>query len=135
MKTHLKIGFVLAALVFPGGAHAGKEPEIINTSEVSVGDIAFVKLPGNPDLGYKWRLNREMSRGLERVAVEKIGWLKQPQERSLFAKARSRLNVLLTGKSAGQADIAFDYYRYFGGRIISKTSIVRVNVKPKLANQ
>jgi len=114
---------------------AAKEPKIIETSEVSVGSIAFVKLPGNPDLGYKWRLNREKSRGLDLVKVEKIGWLKGQQKLSIFAEARSRLNVLLTGKAAGQADVAFDYYKSFGGRMISRTSIIRVTVTPKLANQ
>lgn len=135
MKAKLIIGILAAVLALPSGASAGKEPEIIETSEVSVGDIAFVKLPGNPDLGYKWRVNREKSRGLDRVKVEKIGWLKAPQERALFAEARSRLNVLLTGMAAGQADVAFDYYRSFGGRVISKTSIVRVTVRPRPADQ
>lgn len=135
MRAKFLIGILAAGLALPSAAAAQKVPEVIQTSEVTVGDISFVKLPGNPDLGYKWRVNRERSRGLDRVKVEKIGWLKAPQERALFAEARSRLNVLLTGKSAGQADVAFDYYRSFGGRIISRTSIVRVTVKPKAENQ
>ena len=135
MRAKFLIGILAAGLALPSVALAQKVPEVIKTSEVTVGGIAFVKLPGNPDLGYKWRVNPERSRGLERVKVEKIGWLKAPQERALFAEARSRLNVLLTGQAAGQADVAFDYYRSFGGRVISKTSIVRVTVKPRVSEK
>lgn len=135
MRKFLAITICAAALGLPTYALAEREPDIIATSEIAVGDISFVKLPGNPDLGYKWRLNSEKSRGLEFVQVDKIGWLKGQQKRSLFAEARSRLNILLTGKAAGQAEVAFDYYKYFGGRLISRTSFIQVTVKPKSSKQ
>jgi hypothetical protein len=40
------------------------------------------------------------------------------------------MNVSISGKAAGEANFAFDYYRRVGGRIVSKTSVVRVIVKP-----
>lgn len=40
------------------------------------------------------------------------------------------MNVSISGKAAGEAHLALDYYRRVGGRIVLKTSIVHVIVKP-----
>lgn len=111
------------------------EPEIIQTHEVTAGDVLFLKLPGNPDQGYRWRLNAEKSRGLGLVAVDQIGWIMAPKVKSMFFQEQSTLNVSVKAAHAGQADLAFDYYRNLGGRIMNRTSMVRVIVKPKIARQ
>lgn len=130
---------ILAAmLVFVSGpdtAIAAKKIEVIQTSETKVGEVLFLKLPGNPKGGYKWRLNKKLSKGLDLVAVDQIGWIMAQTEKSMFFQNKNVLNVSVRANRSGQADLAFDYYRYSGGRMISKTSIVRVIIKPTLASQ
>ena len=53
----------------------------------------------------------------------------------MFFQQRSVLNVSVRAKAAGQAHLAFDYYRTLGGRTYSKTSLVRVIIKPTLVSQ
>ncbi len=131
MSRYLASILVIAAGMAPHPAIAGDGPRVIETRQVMVGDKTFVKLTGNPDLGYKWRLNKSKSAGLDHVKVDVIGWLKVGKDTSMFADNRSRLNVLLTGKAAGRSEIAFDYYRMFRGREVSRTSVVQVTVMPK----
>jgi len=99
------------------------------------GEIVFLKLPGNPTIGFKWRLNKALSRGLHLVKVDQIGWLMAQKGRSMFFQEQSMLNVAVWAETAGKVDLAFDYYRRIGGRTYNKTSIVRVVIKPKLAAQ
>jgi len=116
-------------------ASAAENPEIILTSETSVGEVVFVKLPGNPQEGYKWRLNKELSTGLDLVSVDQIGWLMAPKVKSMFFQQQSVLNVSVRAKASGQAHLAFDYYRRYNGYTYSKTSLVRVIIKPTLVSQ
>jgi predicted secreted protein len=138
MKNMHRLLMIAAMLTFvsgPGTAIATKKIKIIQTSETKVGEVLFLKLPGNPKGGYKWRLNKELSKGLDLVAVNQIGWIMAPTEKSMFFQNQNVLNVSVRANSSGQADLAFDYYRYAGGRMISKTSMVRGIIKPILASQ
>ena len=118
-----------------GSANAAEDPQIILTSETKVGEVVFVKLPGNPQEGYKWRLNKELSTGLDLVSVDQIGWLMAPKVKSMFFQQQSVLNVSVRAKASGRAHLAFDYYRRYSGYTYSKTSMVRVIIKPTLARQ
>ena len=137
MRALLAIAAMLVLVLVSGPvtALAAKQLKIIQTSETKVGEMLFIKLPGNPKAGYKWRLNKDLSTGLDLVSVDQIGWLMAPEERSIFFPRRSVLNVFVQAKASGQANLAFDYYRRIGGRILSTTSIVRVIIKPTLASQ
>lgn len=133
----MRTRFVIAAMLMLAWApvKAGEIPKLVKT-EVTVGEIAFLKLPGNPKAGYKWRFNREQSSGLDLVEVNIVGWLMARKDVSmLFNNEEDRLNVALKGKAEGQAKLAFDYYRRFIGRIVSQTSTVQVDVKPRAASR
>lgn len=126
--------FVL--LMFASGAPVwAKEPRLLQTLETRPGEMLFVKLPGNPSVGYKWRLNKDLSKGLDLVDVDEIGWLLAQKGRSMFFQKQSVLNVLVSAKTVGQADLVFDYYRRLGGRTYIRKSIVRVVIKPPLVTQ
>ncbi|GBE43367.1 chagasin family peptidase inhibitor I42 [bacterium BMS3Bbin10] len=119
----------------PGAPAWAKKTRIIQTLETRTGEIVFLKLPGNPSVGYKWRLNKDLSKGLDLVKVDEIGWFMAQKGRSMFFQEQSMLNVAVRALSAGQADLAFDYYRRMGGRTYTRTSIVRVVIKPPPATQ
>ena len=135
MRALLAITAMLVLVSGPVTTHAANQLKIIQTSETKVGEILFIKLPGNPKAGYKWRLNKDLSTGLDLVTVDQIGWLMAPEGRSMFFQTQSVLNVSVQAKASGQADLAFDYYRQVGGRTLSSTSMVRVIIKPTLARQ
>lgn len=135
MRKLLAIIAMLLLVSASGSASAAENPEIILTSETKVGEVLFVKLPGNPQEGYKWRLNKELSTGLDLVSVDQIGWLMAPKVKSMFFQQQSVLNVAVRAMSSGQALLAFDYYRRYSGYTYSKTSMVRVIIKPTLARQ
>jgi len=118
----------------PAASVCAKEPKIIRTVEAKAGGIMFLKLPGDPSVGYKWRLNKKLSKGLNLVEVLQLGWLVQ-KRRSFFIRAQSVQNIAVRTKTAGQADLAFDYYRRMAGQTYSRTSIVRVIIEPRLATQ
>lgn len=136
MRHLFAIAAVAALLAFgPGAPVWAKEPKIIQTLETMPGEIVFLKLPGNPSAGYKWKLNKNLSTGLDLVKVDEVGWLMAQKGRSMFFQSQSMLNVAVRPKTAGQADLAFDYFRRIAGRTYTKTSIVRVIIKPRLATQ
>jgi len=135
MRRLLAIIAMLLLVSASVSASAAEDPKIILTSETKVGEVVFLKLPGNPQVGYKWRLNKELSTGLDLVSVDQIGWQMAPKGRSMFFQQRSVLNVVVRAKAAGQAQLAFDYYRRLSGRTYSKTSLVRVIIKPTQISQ
>jgi predicted secreted protein len=135
MRRLLAIIAMLLLMSASVSASAAEDPKIILTSETKVGEVVFLKLPGNPQVGYKWRLNKELSTGLDLVSVDQIGWQMAPKGRSMFFQQRSVLNVVVRAKAAGQAQLAFDYYRRLSGRTYSKTSLVRVIIKPTQISQ
>lgn len=116
------LGFLLLAMPDRGAAIA---PKIIQTHEAKVGDMVFIKLPGRPEYGYKWRLNPKMSDGLELVSVKVVGWLVAPNKNQ-----KSQMNIMVTAKMSGEARLAFDYYRIREGRYDTHTSLVQFVVKP-----
>ena len=108
MRPTLAIIAMLLLASGSGSANAAEDPQIILTSETKVGEVVFVKLPGNPQEGYKWRLNKELSKGLDLVSVDQIGWLMAPKVKSMFYQPKSVLNVSVRARASGQADLAFD---------------------------
>jgi predicted secreted protein len=135
MRRLLAITAMLLLISGAGTAMAAKELKVIQTSETKVGEVVFLKLPGNPKAGYKWRLNRDLSKGLDLVSVDQIGWLIAPKGKSMFFQSQSVLNVSVKAKASGQANLAFDYYRRISGNTFVKTSLVRIIIKPTLASQ
>ncbi len=135
MRLHLLIAATVMLVLGPNTPAWAREPKIIQNLETMAGEIVFLKLPGNPTIGFKWRLNKALSRGLHLVKVDQIGWLMAQKGRSMFFQEQSMLNVAVWAETAGKVDLAFDYYRRIGGRTYNKTSIVRVVIKPKLAAQ
>lgn len=125
----------LSAANATSSANAANEFDVLQTSEAKVGEVVFFKLPGNPKAGYKWRLNKGLSKGLDLVSVDLIGWLIAPKGKSMFFQQQSVMNVSVRAKAFGQASLAFDYYRSSGGRVFTKTSMVQLIIKPALASQ
>lgn len=87
--------------------------------------MVFVKLPGRPENGYKWRLNPKMSDGLNAVSVKVVGWIVAPGKNK-----KSQMNVMVAAKQAGEVRLAFDYYRIREGRYETYTSLVDFVVRP-----
>ena len=74
-----------------------------------------------------------MSENLDLVAVDPIGWQIRPksQRSSLFFQGDpATMNYSVLPKHAGEADLAFDYYRNWGNRAQMKTKTIRVVIKP-----
>lgn len=139
MRRYLVILWIF--LLLPGSTnivwakHHNLHFKLIETRETQVGEIIFLKLPGNPSIGYKYRFNRELSTGLHLVSVDLLGWLMTSKSRTIFFSKRDVMNVAVRTISPGKADLAFDYYRPLGGRTYTTTYIVRVAIKPRLAAQ
>ena len=108
-------------------AAKSKLPESVATS---VGETVMVKLPGNPRAGYKWQVNKKKSKNLDLITVQQVGWLLAPEGRSYFFDQPSVLNFSVKGKAAGEAEIAFDYFRTSGAIYRVQSAIVKVFVKP-----
>lgn len=129
MHKVLPIAAMMMACV-PAAYTMAPAPKVIFTKQVKVGEQTFVKLPGNPEACYKWRLNPGMSQGLGLVSVKMIGWLMAKKGRSIFKQEKNLMNVSVAGKAAGEARLAFDYYRIQEGRYVTRTSLVKFIVKP-----
>ena len=82
----------------PRTAMAAEELPIIQTSDIKIGEITFLKLPGDPQAGYKWRLDKELSKGLNLFLVDQIGWLIAPEEKSMFFKNSECAECFGTGQ-------------------------------------
>lgn len=134
MRRYLVIFWSL--LLLTGMGHAAWASEhnqhlkLISTEEIKAGEILFIKLPGNPNIGYKYRLNKELSSGLHLVEVDFLGWLMTSKSQTIFFRKRDVMNVAVHTKDPGEAELAFDYYRKISGRTRSSTKLVRIKIKP-----
>jgi predicted secreted protein len=125
--TILVVAFLLSG---PGLAHASSQQPTIK--EMRAGETILLKLPGNPDAGYKWQLNGEESSGLDLVSVDQVGWIiAKKSGGSVFFSTPSVLNVAIRAKEAGVAKLRFDYVRNWGNRARVRTTQVEVIVKPQ----
>lgn len=133
LRRLLIIAAIAMLVSGPAAPAYAKKLKILQALETKAGEILFLKLPGNPSIGYKYRVNRKHSTGLELVKVDFLGWLMTSKSRNLFFTKRDTMNVAVRALIPGQAQVAFDYYRTISGRTITKTSIVRILIKPQLA--
>ena len=131
MTGPLAIPSALILLFFSAAAAVASEPhEIEQSHDARVGEQLFLKLPGDPDQGYKWRFNAEASKGANLVSVDQLGWFIAKKGASMFFQEKSVLNVAVHAKATGRADLAFDYYRHTGERLFTKTRYFRINIRP-----
>ncbi len=134
MRRYLVIFWVFMLVLSPVNAVWAKEHnkhlKLIETRETKAGEIIFLKLPGNPDIGYRYRLNRELSSGLHLVDVDFLGWLMTSKSQTIFFRKRDVMNVVVRIQAPGQVELAFDYYRKISGRTRVSTKLVRINIKP-----
>jgi len=139
MRRHLVILWIfLQLLSSANAAWAGQHNQhlkLIDTQETKAGEILFLKLPGNPSIGYKYRLNKGFSSGLHLVDVDFLGWLMTSKSQTIFFRRRDVMNVAVRIKTPGVADLAFDYYRIISGRTRITTTLVRINIKPSHTRQ
>lgn len=119
------------ALAFPApkvlAASDGAEAK-----EARVGQPLILKFPGNREAGYRWRLNEEKSSGLDLVEVDQVAWTipNDNESRSIFFSSPSVLSFRVVPKAAGEADLAFDYFRTWGNKPYVRTQNVRVTISP-----
>jgi hypothetical protein len=139
MRRHLVILCVFLQLLSSANAawasQHNQHLKLIDTQETKAGEILFLKLPGNPSIGYKYRLNQEFSSGLHLVDVDFLGWLMTSKDQTIFFRRRDVMNVAVHIKAPGVADLAFDYYRIISGRTRTTTTLVRINIKPARTHQ
>lgn len=139
MRRYLVIFWSL--LLLTGAANAAwasqhnQHLKVISTEEIKAGEILFIKLPGNPDIGYKYRLNKELSSGLHLVDVDFLGWLMTSKSQTIFFRKRDVMNVAVRTSAPGKAELAFDYYRRISGRTSKSTKLVHINIKPSKYTQ
>jgi len=127
--------FVVAALLAafacsaPSVQAATKAPD---AAQGKVGEMFILRFPGNRAAGYRWRLNKERSSGLELVEVNQIAWTipNGTARTSIFFKNPSILSIRLMPKAQGDAKLAFDYFRTWGNRPFVKTHFVDVPIPP-----
>lgn len=128
MRPWFVIVAMLSALAAPDVTEAGNSQAKV--LETRVGQLVMLKLPGNPRAGYRWQLNTGKSSGLERVSVDQVGWIMAPEGRSMFFSTPSTLNISITGKAPGVADLVFDYFRTWGETASARSTSVKVIVAP-----
>lgn len=137
MRPYLVIFWIFLLLLSPANAvwasQHNQHLKLIDTLEIKAGEIVFLKLPGNPDIGYRYKLNREFSSGLDLVEVLFLGWLMTSKSQTIFFRRRDVMNVAVRTKAPGEVELAFDYYRKISGRTRTTTTLVRVNIKPSRA--
>ncbi len=134
MRRHLVILWIFLQLLSSANAAWASEHnqhlKLIDTQETKAGEILFLKLPGNPSIGYKYRLNKAFSSGLHLVDVDFLGWIMTSKDQTIFFRRRDVMNVVVRIKAPGVAELAFDYYRRISGRTRLTTTLVRINIKP-----
>lgn len=134
MRRHLIILWIFLPLLSSANAawasQHNQHLKLIDTQETKAGEILFLKLPGNPSIGYKYRLNQEFSSGLHLVDVDLLGWLMTSRSQTIYFRRRDVMNVAVHIKAPGVAELAFDYYRRISGRTRLTTTLVRLNIKP-----
>lgn len=111
--------------------HADKGDE---TRQARVGEMLILRLPGNREGGFRWRIVREKSDGLENVEVKPIGWMTKPDsQKSMFFRELPVMSISVLPTAAGQAKIALEYYRIYHTRpnYQPRTKFVRVHIKPR----
>lgn len=139
MRRYLVILWLFLLLVSPANIvwanQHNQHLKVVETTESRVGEIVFLKLPGSPDIGYKYRLNRELSSGLHLVKVDLLGWLMTSKSKTIFFRRRDVMNIAVRMLASGEASLAFDYYRSIAGRTRTSRSLVRVIIKPSKKRQ
>lgn len=124
-------GVLATLLIFTGFTSAAAAPAVPEVMKLSVGEVVMFKLPGNRRAGYTWALNMKSSRGLELVSVDEIGWIMAPEAMTIFQRKKpSVINFAVRATAAGEADLAFDYFRSWGNRVAIKSRTLRVIVGP-----
>lgn len=124
----------IAMLLFAvplSSVHADKGDE---TRQARVGEMLILRLPGNREGGFRWRIDREKSDGLENVEVKPIGWMTKPNsQKSLFFRELPVMSISVLPKSAGKAKIALEYYRIYHTRpnFQPRTKFVRLHIKAR----
>ncbi len=130
-RSATRIAALIVLVTACGPVSAAEVPDRVETR---VGQRTMLKLPGNPKAGFKWRFNAKQSSGLELVRVKQVGWIMAPERTSfLFGQLPSVLNVSIEALAAGEANLAFDYFRNWSNRTWLKTSTIRVVIKPAAA--
>ena len=136
-RFFVSFGFFMAVLIFASAAPA---PVVIadekdETRSARVGELIILRLPGNREGGFRWRLDKTKSKGLENVEVKPIGWTIQPDNGGslFFRRELPIMSMSVLPKAAGQAEIAFEYYRLWNTRpnFQPRTKYVRVTIKPR----
>ena len=137
MRRYLVIFLSLLLLISSGNnvlaSKHNQHLKLVDTLETKAGEVLFLKLPGNPNIGYKYKLNRELSAGLHLVEIDFIGWLMTSKSQTLFFRKRDVMNIAVRAIAPGEAELAFDYYRNFSGRTRVSTTLVRINIKSSKA--
>ncbi len=104
------------------------------TRQARVGEMLILRLPGNREGGFRWRIDRKKSTGLENVEVKPIGWMTKPNsQKSMFFRELPVMSISVLPKSAGKAKIALEYYRIYHTRpnFQPRTKFVQVHIKSR----
>ena len=125
---HILLAAALAAatLMATVPARAGEQ-----IRAARVGEIFLLKFPGNRDGGYLWRLNKEKSTGLERVAVKDVGWTIHQSGGSILFRKASVMSISVLPKAPGKARLVFEYVRHWSHQRALKTEFVQMTIRPK----
>jgi len=120
---------ILLALFFIGQASALETKA--STKQTAVGEPSILRLEGKPKMGYFWRLNKDMSSGLELIEIDRLGWTFSavPRGSASFTKP-GVLRYAITPKRAGSAVLVFEYFRKETGASPSARRSHHMDISP-----
>lgn len=79
---------------------------------LSVGETIGLSLEANPTTGYRWTIDRAVSRGLDRLRVDEAGFTAPPpKDGRPLVGVPGRQNWQVTGLKTGSATLALAYRR------------------------
>ena len=87
--------------------------QAVDTEQIKaqVGEMLIVRLPGQPDSGYKWRINTAESLGRDLVLVRELGWTYKEVRGSFTVQHVGILRYTVETKAPGKALLVFEYLR------------------------
>ena len=98
---------LFALVVAPAVSQAVDAEQI----KAQVGEMLIVRLPGQPDSGYKWRMNVAESHGQDLVLVRELGWTYKEVRGSFTVRHVGILRYTVETKAPGKALLIFEYLR------------------------
>ncbi len=125
----LVLCFAVICLALDFGPAIAQDVENVQIS-TRVGQMLILKLPGQPDSGYRWRMIAEESQGRELVNVRELGWTFQRSQGLFSVREVGTLRYTVETRAAGKAYLVFEYRRMVPEPPPGRRRIVEIDIAP-----